>query len=110
MLIQYDHETVTHPAWQSFDRFQPEFFLEISYMFPGFSLKRKEDLREKNNFVKPMMGSSLKIKEDLMEQNNFVKPMMDQGVEEDPGILENMKKRLIPALVTGHTTVDSVTT
>ena len=50
MLIQYDHETVTHPAWQSFDRFQLEFFLEISYMFPGSSLKRKEDLRKKKQF------------------------------------------------------------
>ena len=58
MLIQYDHVTVTHPAWQSFDRFQLEFFLEISYMFPGSSLQRKEDLREKNNFVKPMMSTS----------------------------------------------------
>ena len=58
MLIQYDHETVTHPAWQSFDRFQLEFFLEIFHMFQGSSLQRKEDLREKNNFVKPMMSTS----------------------------------------------------
>ena len=58
MLIQYDHETVTYPAWQSFDRFQLEFFLEIFYMFQGSSLQRKEDLREKNNFVKPMMSTS----------------------------------------------------
>ena len=58
MLIQYNHETVTHPAWQSFDRSQPEFFLEISFMFPSSSLKRKEDLRKKNNFVKQVMGTS----------------------------------------------------